>query len=88
MRSSPARYMYPTMQREAETSIFLPTSISLFVTDVFSWFLTYAGRHHGYEGASIARVNQKKIVFLRERTWRLDRETKRKAKRSCVCHRA
>jgi hypothetical protein len=58
--------MYPTMQREAETSIFLPPSISLFVTDVFEWFLTYAGRHHGYEGASIARVNQKKIVFLRE----------------------
>ena len=44
---------------------------SFYVTDeacFFEWSFecTYAGRHHGFEGASIARVNQEKIVFLRE----------------------
>jgi len=44
---------------------------SFYVTDqacFFEWGFecTYAGRHHGFEGASIARVNQEKIVFLRE----------------------
>ena len=44
---------------------------SFYVTDeacFFEWSFacTYAGRHHGFEGASIARVNQENIVFLRE----------------------
>jgi hypothetical protein len=44
---------------------------SFYVTDeacFFEWSFecTYAGNHQGFEGASIARVNQEKIVFLRE----------------------
>ncbi len=44
---------------------------SFYVTDeacFFEWIFecTYAGSHHGFEGASIARLNQENIVLLRE----------------------
>ncbi len=44
---------------------------SLYVTDeacFFEWIFecTYAGNHSGFEGASVARLSNGKIIFLRE----------------------